>query len=466
MTDANGYFRYDGLRPSRRPYSLFTSKSDYLWKSLQFNIDRPGHLDLGEIVLKKGKTVSGQVINSQGEPVSGTYVHAGPVPSLGHTQDTHTQTDEDGEYILRNVDWEEDGTAHIMVFAKGYGMAARKVEFGGVQMLDHTNFHLEEEAKIGGRLTDEEGNSLEGRKVEIFSLTFQGTRYSHLGGYYFVDETTKDGEFCIEGLPQGGKKVDLAIHDPNYIYPKHDASQSTIEAGMKDLHLIESKPPDAQIAGTVVNAETGQPIPQFRIRLAKYPKDESLSEKHPNNVWGRWWNSKMFDYVSSDGKFSIDYLEPNSKEHFLITAPGYIATEARPFKATRQQDASELIIRMQRGKTIHGVVTDSGSGQPIHCAVVTYFSPMQPCTHGKQILPQGISAMGFLPHPDLSHRLPQGGETVYAKESGEYEITTAQNNDNYLMVTAPGYSPAIVGPVEITEAVVSLPITLTREQNP
>jgi predicted DNA-binding protein YlxM (UPF0122 family) len=51
--------------------------------------------------------------------------HAGPGPyaSVGDTRDAKTQTDADGRYILCGVDWEEDGGAYVMVFAKGYGMA-------------------------------------------------------------------------------------------------------------------------------------------------------------------------------------------------------------------------------------------------------------------------------------------------------------------------------------------------------
>jgi len=96
VTDANGYFRYNGLRTSRRRYSLSIYKSDYLWKELEFNIDKPGRFDLGEIVLKKGVTVSGRVTNAQGEPVADAYVHAGVGPSIGDHRETKVQTDKDG----------------------------------------------------------------------------------------------------------------------------------------------------------------------------------------------------------------------------------------------------------------------------------------------------------------------------------------------------------------------------------
>ena len=458
-TDANGYFRYDGLKPSRRPYRLSTTQSDYPYKELTFNIDRPGHFDLGGIVLKSGKTVSGRVANAQGDSVANVYVHAGPHPSIKHDHDTKAQTDADGRYILRNVDWAKDGTAYVMVFARGYGMETQKVDFGKTQVLDGVDFQLETGAQISGRLTNEGSKPLEGRKVELLTLSFQDTNYSWLEDY-LVDETDAEGRFCIEGLPRGGREVKLRLRDLDYNYFNFDANQSPIEVNMTDLHLVELRPPDAQIAGTVVNAQTGQPIPKFHIKLGQLKKDNT-EEMSYHNIWGRWdYPYRAATYVSPDGNFTIGKLEPKTKKCLLVTAPGYTATEAGPFEATRQPDASRLIIMMQRGKKIRGVVTDSESGQPIHCAVVTYFSPIQPCTHERQILPHRIPAVGILPN-----KLPQGGETICAKKNGEYEITTAQNEDNYLLVTAPGYDTAVVGPVEITEAALSLPIALTKKQN-
>lgn len=476
VTDENGYFHYDGLRPSRRRYLLDTSKSDYLWKELEFNIDKPGRLDLGEIVLEKGKTVSGRVTDAQGEPVADAYIHAGPAPSIGHTRDTKVQADADGRYIFHNADWGEDGTAYIMVFAKGYGMASRKVELGKARTLDGVDFQLEVGAQISGVLTDERGKPIEGRKVKIVQLIFQDTNYIHFGDY-FVDETDAEGRFCIEGLPQGDIEIKhIDIYDSDYNHFNFEASQSPIKVGMTDLHLVESKPPGTQIAGTVVDAETGQPIPKFHIRLG-YPKMDNLKVVKERrmywagwipqsvdfyNAWSRWNHLRVMTYFSLDGKFTIGNHPPDRAIWLLITAEGYIAAEAGPFLATPKQDASKLTIKMRRGKTIRGVVTDSKSNQPIYGAMVTYFSPTQPYAHEGQILPHRIPITGLW---EQRGRLPLGGETVCTKKNGEYEITTAQTKDNYLLVTYPGYSTAIIGPISITETALDLPIALTPEQN-
>ncbi|MBM3238652.1 sigma-70 family RNA polymerase sigma factor [Candidatus Poribacteria bacterium] len=474
VTDENGYFRYDGLRPSRRPYHLDTSKSDYLWKELEFIIDRPGHLNLGEIVLKKGKTISGRVTNAQGEPAADAYVHAGPSQSVGHTRDAKAQTDDNGKYTLRNVDWEVGGIAYVMVFAKWYGMASRRVEFGESQTLDGVDFQLEKGTQISGIVTDEQGKPLKGRKVEVLTLASQDNKimHCHIGGDYLVSETDAEGRFCIEGLPQGDMEIKIRFHNPayNYYYPVLDASQRPIKIGMTDLHLVESKPPDAQIAGTVVDTGTGQPIPKFHIRRG-YPKANTLEEIKEekiywaippksvdfHNAWARWNHLRVMTYFSSDGKFTIENLSPDSKVCLLFTAEGYVATEAGPFLPMPKPDASELTIKMQRGKTIRGIITDSESGQPIYGGIVTYFSPTQPYTHEGQILPYRIPIEGV-----REHRLPLGGETVCTKKNGEYEITTAQTEGNYLLVTYPGYSFAIIGPISITEAVIDLPIALTK----
>jgi hypothetical protein len=422
------------------------------------------------------------VTNAQGEPVADAYVHAGVGPSIGDHRETKVQTDKDGRYILRNVD-QKDGTAYFMAFAKGCGMASRRVEFGESQMLNGVDFQLEKGAKISGRLTDEEGKPIEGRRLYIYGLTFQNTIY-YLQN--LVGKTDAEGKFCIEGLPQEGKEAVLSyLGPPFHIYFNYDASQNPIKVGMTDLHLIELEKPNLQISGMVVDTETGQPIPKFHIR-AGYPKADNLDKRGKMyrgippelnfynawgsldyyNAWGRWNPLRVITYLSFDGKFTIEYLPPEEKICLLITAEGYTATEAGPFSATPEPDASKLTIKMQRGKTMRGVVTDSKSGQLIYGAMVTYFSPTQPFAslkgrpyvHEGQVLPHRIC----IPTEVYDFTLPLGGETVCTNKNGEYEITTAQTKDNYLFVTYPGYSPVIIGPISIAEAVIDLPIALTK----
>jgi hypothetical protein len=246
---------------------------------------------------------------------------------------------------------------------------------------------------------------------------------------------------------------------------------------MTDLHLIELKKPNLQITGTVVDAETGQPIPKFHIRVG-YSKADNLDEKGKvyrgippelnfynawgsldyYNAWGRWNPLRVITYPSFDGKFTIEYLPPEEKICLLFTAEGYTAIEAGPFLATEKPDASKLTIKMQQGKTMRGVVTDSKSGQPIYGAMATYFSQTQPYAHEGQVLPHRIR----IPTEVYDFTLPLGGETVCTNKNGEYEITTAQTEDNYLLATYPGYSPAIIGPISITEVAIDLPIALTK----
>ncbi len=336
------------------------------------------------------------------------------------------------------------------------------------------DFQLEEGTKISGRLTDEEGNPLEGRRLYIYGLTFQGTTYylPNIPG-----KTDAEGKFCIKGLPKGSEKVDLTIHNVDYIYEFNFEANQSPTVGMTDLHIVEFKPPDAQISGTVVDAETGQPIPKFHIKRG-YPKADNLDKKGKiydgippelrfynawgsidyYNAWGRWNPLRVITYLSSDGKFTIEHLPPEEKSCLLVTAEGYTSTEAGPFLATPKPDASKLTIKMQLGKTIRGVVTDNKSEQPIYGAMVTYFIPTQPYAHEGQVLPNRIR----IPTEVFDFTLPLGGETVCTKKNREYEITTAQTKDNYLLVTYPGYSPAIIGPISITETALDLPIALTQ----
>ncbi|MBI1930457.1 sigma-70 family RNA polymerase sigma factor [Candidatus Poribacteria bacterium] len=494
-TDDNGYFRYDGLRPYRR-YEFSTKPEGYLRKDMGFTIEKPGHLDLNDIVLKKGKTISGRVTNPQGEPVANASIHAGPgpYPGVGDTHDAKTQTDADGRYILCGMDWEEDGTAYVMVFAKGYGMASQKVKFGDAEKLDGVDFRLEAGAEVRGTVTDDKGKPIEGLRVMVYYLIFQDTNYLGRFGEYLAGETDAEGRFCIKGLPQGeGEIRRFWIHDSDgNSLESHgnslesNASHGSIEIGTTDAQIVIQSC-DAQIAGRVVDAETGQPIPKFTIRLGHTKADNLEEIKKANmysertmpksvelhNAWARLGRHDS-TYASADGRFTIAYLPVNAKRCLLVTADGYVATEAGPVEATRQPEAPQLTIQMKRGKRIRGIVTDSESGKPIQGAWVTYFNQTQPYTVDGEILPQRIPTGGCT--------LPLGGETVCTNKNGEYEITTAQTHNNYLVINAPGYdsgvtfssgpegiaqrfthpleyAPMVVGPVEVTEDALFLPIS-------
>jgi len=490
MTDDNGYVRYDGLLPSTGRYSLSTKPSGYLRKDTGFTVYKPGHIKLGDIVLTKGKTISGRVMNPQGEPVSGAFVHASGYPQIGHVSDAEAQTDADGKYIVRGVKGAEDGAAYVIVLSKSYGMAVQRVNFGDADKLDGVDFQLEEGEKIAGIVTDDKGNPMKGLRVEVYSMNYQDSYY--LGfRERLASQTDAKGRFCIEGLPKTAQKLSTQIYDANRDRFEHRPVE--IEAGMTDIRCILKH--SGYIAGKVIDAETEQPIPKFTIQHG-YPKADSLEEirrvnMYPSehrtpktvelhNAWVRWGDfRRATTYASADGEFAMSKFPANAKRCLLVTADGYVATEVGPVEATRQPDVSQLTIRMQRGKRIRGIVTDSQSGELIQGVWVTYFSSRQPYALDGELLPHRI--------PTLDRTLPQGGETVCTNEHGKYEITTAQACDNYLVVNAPGhisgtlyssgpnnityrlthpleYVPIVVGPVEVAGDDIFLPISFNLKK--
>jgi hypothetical protein len=94
-------------------------------KRVDFVLDKPGHKDLGEIVLENGKIVSGQVTNAQGEPIAGAQVEARSHLDIFNFH-TSTATDAAGRYTIHGVNWAKGGTAYVVVFADDYGMDLKK----------------------------------------------------------------------------------------------------------------------------------------------------------------------------------------------------------------------------------------------------------------------------------------------------------------------------------------------------
>jgi hypothetical protein len=221
------------------------------------------------------------------------------------------------------------------------------------------------------------------------------------------------------------------------------------------------------------------------IKEANIYRDYSMPKSvEVHNAWARWDDTfAETTCASADGQFVIPnraiHALPHVRRCLLVTANGYVAQEVGPVEATREPDPSQLTIRLQRGKRILGVVTDSKSGKPIEGAWVTYFNSTQPYTIDDEILPQRI--------PTGKRILPLGSKTVCTNKDGEYEITTAQTDDNYLVINAPGYNsgistsyaekitcsmlhppeyvPMVVGPVEVISDELFLPILFKLQKS-
>jgi hypothetical protein len=366
----------------------------------------------------------------------------------------------------------------------------KKEEFGEKERLDGVDFRLGGGAKVSGTVTDDKGKPMAGLGFRAL-LFFDDGFYFDVEGY-FSGQTDSEGRFCIEGLPQSCHKgIFIEIHDEDGVFFRIPFPYNYIEIGTTDAQIV-LKPMDKYISGRVIDAESGQPIPKFHI-LVGHPKADSLEELRGmidvregetekvvelHNAWTRWteiWRGG--DYASADGRFTVDHLIEIPEAYLLVTADGYAVTEAGPVATTDKPDKPQITIRMQRGKMICGVITDSESGKPIPGACVTYFNLLVPFWLNGEILPCHIKT-----GRDMS---PWGIETVYTNKNGEYELTTAQTHDNYLAVRAvaeskifvgaeprdenrpPEYAPLVIGPVEVTDDELFLPITgnkITKKQ--
>jgi thiol-disulfide isomerase/thioredoxin len=113
-----------------------------------------------------------------------------------------------------------------------------------------------------------------------------------------------------------------------------------------------------QVTGSVVDAETGEPIKVFKV------------------ITGIWWNDQQAiawqrrgddERKGADGKFEFKVTWPYPGHKVLIEADGYLPAESRVFKNDEQKVALE--IKLTRGEGYKGIVRDA-AGKPTKAKLV------------------------------------------------------------------------------------------------
>ena len=122
-------------------------------------------------------------------------------------------------------------------------------------------------------------------------------------------ETGSDGRFIWDDAPTASTIL-LDVFKPNY----RPVRERAVDPESREVTITLHRP--QRLHGTVTDAETGQPIPQFTLTHGSGP---SLPEMQP--VWDR-----SHDQTFSNGHYDLSYQnhrDDRSRQSILIEADGY-----------------------------------------------------------------------------------------------------------------------------------------------
>ncbi len=208
------------------------------------------------------------------------------------------------------------------------------------------------EMDVSGWVVDSDGKPL--AAIEVLMVGGGGARST---------TSAEDGSFVLQGT--------LAMHELSSL----PAAVTLVALGDSQGYRTEQKrhvPVDAkdvefvmtalaQVEGIAVDAVTGQPLTYFEARIGIIWEGEQY-EVYPLHVgWEHFSNP--------DGAFRLTNYGPR-KLALQARAPGYILSETEFLVVPPGEGLRGVVIRVERGGDITGVVIDAVTGRPVESARV------------------------------------------------------------------------------------------------
>jgi len=307
-------------------------------------------------------SISGTVRDNEGNPIQGAWVHAAPLGENGTQNSTHTEAD--GSYAIPEL---APGEYQVYAESEGYGWEY----FDGAQDRDAAapvavtegndtpgiDFTLDPAGEISGRVTDRDGNPIEGATIEA--------RYPAGCGWgcYGAATSAADGSYVVSGVPAGSHTV-FASHVA-FVTGYYNSAGGTTDPDLAEPVTVTSNVTTSGIDFTlarrgtisgVVRDTSGNPIEGAEVYADPY--DGSWT-------WG-------YASTGADGSYSIIGLTPG---RYVVSAwaDGYVGeyyddvqdqSVATPVLVGEESDTPGIDFGLARVGAISGTVKDA-SGNTI-----------------------------------------------------------------------------------------------------
>ena len=344
-TDAEGRWRCDIVPSTLDDIAIRLVHPDYISDETYRITPRPSMEQLramtGVMVMKKRLTISGRVFDVNDRPIEGASVVQGS--DRFNLNYPSTQTDGQGRFEFQNI---RPGEMVLTVQAKGYSPDLIYLTvYHGMEPLE---FSLESGRTIRGRIVDTAGNPVAG--AFMIADTWRGFR-----SLEWHMHTNAEGRFHWNEAP--GDEVLIDISKEGYMSVRQynmSPSEQEYEITMPDI---------LKIRGKVVDADTNEPISEFKLLSGiDYGDGRPIS-------WRRR-SSKTF----TQSHYETRFTNPHPAYIIQIEADGYKPGSSRPIGS----DEGEVTIdfKLEKGMGPTGIVL-LPDGSPATGAEVILCTPSQ-----------------------------------------------------------------------------------------
>ncbi|MGD0650642.1 MAG: carboxypeptidase regulatory-like domain-containing protein [Verrucomicrobiia bacterium] len=299
--------------------------------------------------LERGVLIEGVVRGSDGRPIAKAKVGYGRDRVCSNVI-PEQETDAEGRFACGA---KVGDTAVITVKAPGY--APEMKQFIVTRSPDPLVFDLQPGHVLTGRVVDEHGKPISG--ATIFTDTWRGGRTlnTHL-------ESDAEGRFTWKEAP--ADEVYADIYKSGYA----DNRQVAISTGSENQVVLHGP---TVVKGTVVDAQTREPVPAFRVVTGI-----GWGDGRPIS-WERRSASDDEQSQGKEGKFEVSFGYPYPQQAIRIEAEGYLPANSEPFAPDGKE--KKLSFKLVKGEGIKGIVrgTDAKPVAGVDVVMVTPSSGVQ-----------------------------------------------------------------------------------------
>ncbi|HVM62194.1 MAG TPA: sigma-70 family RNA polymerase sigma factor [Verrucomicrobiae bacterium] len=370
VTDAQGRWRFDQAPGDLSDLSIRLAHPDYISDAYHNDTPVPPVEKLRDMtavmVMKKGLSLTGIVVDSQGEPIPNASVAQGS--DRNGTTFPKTKTDAQGHFAFGNV---KPGQVVLTVRAEGYAPELKMTEADSqTQPLE---IRLTKGFVIRGRVVDRDGKPISGAGVAA------DTWRTHRS-LTWRTETDGAGRFVWSNAPPDEVQFDVFKDG----YSRNDLHGLTPSDEEQIITLL----PLLRIHGTVVDADTGQPITNFDVVPGNLFDDagsatwNTYGTIHSTN--GQYeialdgapnQHEQSITVPRADGELVTTTNTVSGARLIHVEAEGYLPATSREFVSGETTAAADF--KLVRSAWIQGVVR-TADGQPAANVEVFLVTPGLP----------------------------------------------------------------------------------------
>lgn len=342
VTDAQGRWRLDSLAADLTGLGIRLAHPDYISDSMYHSenllpSDESLHDMTSVLVMKKGAALSGVVLDQTDQPIAGAKVILGT--DRWGSNLPKTKSDLDGRFHLANV---APGPSVLTIQAEGYAPELTNVDANTHS--EPLEIHLAPGGTIRVRVVDPIGNPIAGAWVD--ADTWHGHR-----SLEWETNTDLEGRAVWTNAPPDEVKFSVGKTGFLSIYPDGPMLAGTMPVlKPSEVEQTITLIPSPHIHGAVVDADTGQSVPMFRITPGAPSKvsDEPI-----------WQDFQAMGFTG--GRYEFDISNGNLTNLLRVDAEGYEPTNSPPF--TFDQTDIAVDFRLQKADSPSGIVR-TPDGQP------------------------------------------------------------------------------------------------------